>query len=349
MRVAPFTLNRMADIFISYASDDRSRAKAVAEALERRGWSVWWDRKIPLGQSFDKVIEEAIAAARCIVVLWTRASVASDWVRSEASEGKRRGVLVPVFLEEVPAPLAFRLLNGADLSAWEAGTPHPELDTLTERIAEILEHRGTPERTVVGDDRRIGTHRARSRKPLLVAGVAVAVLLVLGAFYGAYIAGTWRRQSPANTPDRADRSTPTSSASPKSAPVGSTAADTTGLEDMLKTLGPGVGGSDGVTRVFELKDLGLHIIFIRPEQAEAFLGAGLSPGAVIWRVENGLGQAAGLQAGDVVAAINGQKISSEDELRRILRTLGPGKSRYVIHRDKKTLNVDIDCPTCTVS
>jgi hypothetical protein len=39
----------MADIFISYARPDRARAKALAEALERNGWSVWWDRGILLG------------------------------------------------------------------------------------------------------------------------------------------------------------------------------------------------------------------------------------------------------------------------------------------------------------
>ena len=37
----------MADIFISYASEDRPKAEPVANALEDQDWSVWWDPKFP--------------------------------------------------------------------------------------------------------------------------------------------------------------------------------------------------------------------------------------------------------------------------------------------------------------
>ncbi len=126
------------DIFISYASADRERARVLANALEKRGWTVWWDREIPLGRSYDEVIEQALNGARCMLVLWTAASAASEWVRSEASEGKRRGMLVPVFLEEIDAPLAFRLLNGAQLENWDPAEPNAEFDRLTQRIVEML-------------------------------------------------------------------------------------------------------------------------------------------------------------------------------------------------------------------
>ena len=63
----------MSDIFISYARPDRDRARQMAEALEQRGWSVWWDHEIPPGRNFDDVIEEALGAASCVVVLWSNA------------------------------------------------------------------------------------------------------------------------------------------------------------------------------------------------------------------------------------------------------------------------------------
>ena len=86
----------MNDIFISYAREDREKAKAIAALFEAQGWSVWWDRSIPPGRSFDQVIEEALSAAKCVVVLWSRSSAASDWVKTEAAEGLARKILVPV-------------------------------------------------------------------------------------------------------------------------------------------------------------------------------------------------------------------------------------------------------------
>ena len=79
----------MADIFLSYASDDRAVAVRLAQVLEKNGWSVFWDRKIPPGKTFVHVIDEAITAAKCMVVVWTASSVESEWVGLEAAEGWR--------------------------------------------------------------------------------------------------------------------------------------------------------------------------------------------------------------------------------------------------------------------
>ncbi|MDF0674860.1 MAG: toll/interleukin-1 receptor domain-containing protein [Nitrospira sp.] len=137
----------MSDIFISYASEDRERVKSMAHALERKGWSVWWDRRIPTGRSFDEVIEEALDAAKAVVVVWTKASVNSTWVKNEARKGMRRGVLFPVLLlEEVKIPLEFEHLQAAHLMDWRSGKAHAGFDQFLEDLDGFI---GTSSSTVV--------------------------------------------------------------------------------------------------------------------------------------------------------------------------------------------------------
>src|SRR5579864_2508862 len=139
----------MADIFISYASQDRDRAKTLADALAARGSSVWWDRVIPPGRLFDEVIEEALDAARCVVVLWSKASVASSWVRAEAAEAMHRKILVPVLIEHVRIPLEFRRLQAADLSQWPDAASEAQFAKFSQSIDQLVSRDERP--TDAGD------------------------------------------------------------------------------------------------------------------------------------------------------------------------------------------------------
>jgi hypothetical protein len=126
------------DVFLSYASSDRDRAARVARALEVGGWSVWWDRKIAPGRAFDRVIAEALDSSRCVVVLWSRASVESDWVREEAAEGQERDVMVPALLDDVRIPLGFRRLQAARLVDWDGEPAHPAFQPLLDAVGDVV-------------------------------------------------------------------------------------------------------------------------------------------------------------------------------------------------------------------
>src|SRR5450755_2255432 len=125
------------DVFISYASADRPAAQALATALARSGFSTWWDRTIPAGKSYAEVIETALTGAKCVVVLWSKTSVASDWVNSEAADGARRRILIPALLEEVTIPLEFRRLQAADLLGWQGSGKHPGFRSLVDSITSL--------------------------------------------------------------------------------------------------------------------------------------------------------------------------------------------------------------------
>jgi hypothetical protein len=133
----------MTDIFISYAREDREQAQKLAAVLEDRGWTVWWDRNIPIGKPFDTVIADALAAAKCVIVLWSKDSVASHWVTTEAAEGRERGALVPLRLDrKATIPLEFKRLQTADLTDWFARDDAPDLPDVFERIAALTGGRG---------------------------------------------------------------------------------------------------------------------------------------------------------------------------------------------------------------
>lgn len=57
---------RSPDIFVSYAPEDRGSVAGLVGELENPGSSLWRDRNITTGRTFDRDIEEALDAARCV-------------------------------------------------------------------------------------------------------------------------------------------------------------------------------------------------------------------------------------------------------------------------------------------
>ena len=126
------------DIFFSYAHLDRERVRPLVARLQKEGWSVWWDREIVPGKPYEQLIDEAIREARCVVVAWSEASLDSSWVHNEALEGLERGILVPLMLEDVRVPVAFRQTQAAQLDRWPDEFDPEELDNLLRGIREVL-------------------------------------------------------------------------------------------------------------------------------------------------------------------------------------------------------------------
>lgn len=128
----------MSDIFVSYANEDRDRIMPLVHALEKAGWSVFWDRTIPVGGTWQQVIGKEIDTCRCMVVVWSATSVKKEWVYEEASEGKRRGVLAPAVIDDILPPIGFRSIQAAKLVDWDGKAPSAEFDRLLNDLSNIL-------------------------------------------------------------------------------------------------------------------------------------------------------------------------------------------------------------------
>src|SRR4051794_9158385 len=102
----------MTDIFISHSAADHERLTPLLDLLGRQGWTFWWSPQLRPGSTFDAEIEEQLEVAKCVLVVWSRESVRSVWVKSEAEKGRTRGILMPVFLDELDAPMPFERLQG---------------------------------------------------------------------------------------------------------------------------------------------------------------------------------------------------------------------------------------------
>lgn len=140
----------MADIFLSYGHTDRARAEALAALLSAH-FSVWWDKDLDAACAWRKELEEQIDAARCVVVLWSEAARASDFVRSEASRAAQRRTLLQVSLDGEDVPLGFTESQWINLKAWSGDADDPGLKALV--VAPIEKRvRGSRSALLVGVD-----------------------------------------------------------------------------------------------------------------------------------------------------------------------------------------------------
>lgn len=138
----------MSDIFLSYAREELERVRPLIQALEAQGWEVWRDEKIPTGRRYDQVIATALGEARCVLVIWSQASVNSDWVPDEAARGRTRGVLIPAQIDDIELPLGFGMYQTAKLMGWNGDTADPEFRKITEEVTRLIGAPAQMEQTV---------------------------------------------------------------------------------------------------------------------------------------------------------------------------------------------------------
>ncbi len=135
----------MTDIFISYSRNDRERVRFMAQALEADGFNVWWDPEILPGESFSKVIDTKLKDSACIIAVWSKSSIHSNWVQEEADDGMMRNTLIPVMIDEIDLPRGFKRLQTADLRNWQGDVDEPNWQMILTQVRKLVSNRAAAE------------------------------------------------------------------------------------------------------------------------------------------------------------------------------------------------------------
>jgi TIR domain-containing protein len=134
----------MANVFISYSHQDNYVAERVAEFLSDNGHLVWWDKRLFAGEDFSAAIENALKNAAVVIVIWTRSSVDSHWVRAEATHGLDHRKLIPLIIDDVIPPLEFRQIHHITIENPHIGLKQGEMNLLLMAIKRIADDEDTP-------------------------------------------------------------------------------------------------------------------------------------------------------------------------------------------------------------
>ncbi|WP_017666698.1 TIR domain-containing protein [Sandarakinorhabdus sp. AAP62] len=171
----------MPDIFLSYSRTDLAIAGQLAGVLQAAGHDVWWDQALKAGEVYDRVTEAALREARVVVVLWSKAAVASDWVRSEATVAMQRGALMPVMIEDCQRPVMFELRQSADLIGWKGNAKDLRLAAF---VADVTRQLAGP--VTAAPVAQAAAAAAGPSRRGLIGGAVGAVALAAGGF------GAWK-------------------------------------------------------------------------------------------------------------------------------------------------------------
>lgn len=165
----------MADIFISYSREDRPRVEPLTAALVSAGYSVWWDKDLAGGSRYLDKTEAELNAAKAVLVVWTKTSIASHWVADEAGAGRDSGRLVPISIEGTMPPLGFRQFQVIDFSRWKPGD-EAKLGELRTALANVIGSSAAPAVAAASEPRK-----AISKRVLMLGGLAAAGIAAVAA------------------------------------------------------------------------------------------------------------------------------------------------------------------------
>ncbi len=141
----------MGDVFISYSRKDRTKVTSLVERLKKTHVDVCWHAHLTLGDEWDDEVEDALANADIVVVVWSESSIRSRQVKDEAFLARDLDkIIVPVIIEAVSPPYRYRRTQRFDLLR-NPIEDDPQLESLVEAIRFSCQGRGSTNPTKEDD------------------------------------------------------------------------------------------------------------------------------------------------------------------------------------------------------
>jgi hypothetical protein len=122
--------HHLGHVFISHTAVDKPFVRQLAERLRSEGFQIWLDeRDLMPGDALAQRISEALLSARVVLVVVSRASIASMWLRYELNLATDRMIkgqcrVIPIVIDDAPLPAEVRALLYADCrTSFDEGIP----------------------------------------------------------------------------------------------------------------------------------------------------------------------------------------------------------------------------------
>lgn len=169
----------MYDIFLSYASQDRDRVRPLYDYLSSQGWNVFWDHlSIGAGTFWEEELEKELKVIPCVIVIWSKHSVNSKFVRAEARIAQDRKVLIPIALDDVKPPLSFGELHTINFKSLDYKPDSLEFKHLLDSVNRLTLSKQQPSVT------KIIKRKNKALGLVLALIISAAVFLgIAGYFY----------------------------------------------------------------------------------------------------------------------------------------------------------------------
>lgn len=128
-------------IFISYSHENKAFVDNLATHLVSHNANVWVDRwELNVGDSIVQRVQSAIQSASALLVVLSKASVASEWCKRELSAGlvreleEKKVIVLPLLIEDCDIPLFLKEKLYADFrNDFDTGLSH-----VLEAIARVV-------------------------------------------------------------------------------------------------------------------------------------------------------------------------------------------------------------------